>query len=185
MTLAYDEARSVDEAALMEGVRARDSGAFEALYDAYHRLVYGIALRVLADTRAAEDVTQSVFLKLWSAPDGFRRGNFAGWIARVARNRAIDVLRTSAPMTGDEPSASMPAEDALEDEVMRDLEGGRVRAALQRIPAEQRELIEMGFFAGLSHDRIARTTGLPLGTVKTRIRAGLRKLKAELDGART
>ena len=75
----------------MERVRARDSDAFEALYDAYHRLVYGVALRVLNDPGSAEDVTQSVFLKLWSAPESFREGNFPGWLVRVTRNRALDL----------------------------------------------------------------------------------------------
>ena len=79
----------MDEAGrLMERVRSRDADAFELLYDRYHRVVYGVALRVLADAAAAEDVTQSVFLKLWSSPQLFRDGNFGAWIARVARNRA-------------------------------------------------------------------------------------------------
>jgi len=69
----------------MEQVRARNVDAFEALYDAYHRLVYGIALRVLSDPALAEDVTQTVFLKIWNAPDAFSEGNFGAWIARVAR----------------------------------------------------------------------------------------------------
>ncbi len=80
----------------MARVRERDAGAFEALYDSYHRLVYGIAARILHDEMAAEDVTQSVFLKLWSAPDAFQGGNFGAWLARVSRNRALDVLRSRA-----------------------------------------------------------------------------------------
>ncbi len=168
----------------MARVRARDARAFEALYDEYHRVVYGVALRVLGDARGAEDVTQSVFLKLWGEPAIFRSGNFGGWIARVARNRAIDVLRAGAPITVDgDAAASLVAEDALEDGAVRELEGQHVREVLARIPAEQRELIELGFFGGLSHDAIARKTGLPLGTVKTRIRAALRRLREALVGA--
>lgn len=181
MQLHAGESRSVDETQLMEGVRARDTAAFEALYDEYHRLVYGIALRVLSDVRAAEDVTQAVFLKIWSVPDVFRSGNFAAWIARVARNQAIDVLRSRSPAPEILPVP--PAGDSLEDDVARTLDGQHLRDAMTRIPQEQRELIELGFFGGLSHDQIARRTGLPLGTVKTRIRSGLRKLRNQLEGA--
>jgi RNA polymerase sigma-70 factor (ECF subfamily) len=180
----HGERCGVDEPALMEGVRARDARAFEALYDAYHRLVYGIALRVLSDARAAEDVTQTVFLKLWSSPDVFRGGNFPGWIARVTRNRAIDVLRSNAGVSGEEFPALLAADDVLEEQVIAALDGRRVREAMKRIPHDQREVIELGFFGGLSHEQIARRAGLPLGTVKTRIRSGLRKLRAELEGAR-
>ncbi len=171
----------VDEAALVERIRCRDAAAFEALYDQYHRLVYGIALRVLSDVRGAEDVTQSVFLKIWSDPTAFRGGNFGAWIARVARNRGIDVLRGGAFVVQGEIPAMPSAQDALDDYVMRKLESRNVRSALARIPQEQREPIELGFFDGLSHDQIARRSGVPLGTVKTRIRAGLRKLRAELQ----
>ncbi len=165
----------------MEGVRARDAAAFERLYDEYHRLVYGIALRVLSDVRAAEDVTQAVFLKIWSSPETFKSGNFAGWIARVARNRAIDVLRDHRQIADAMP-AMAPADVELEDDVARALDGKSLRDAMSRLPHEQREVIELGFFGGLSHDQIAKRTGLPLGTVKTRIRSGLRKLRDQLGG---
>src|ERR1019366_5733781 len=79
-----------DGARLMERVRARDVAAFEQLYDGYHRLVFGIALRIASDATLAEDVTQSIFLRLWSAPEGFREGNFAAWLSRVTRNRTLD-----------------------------------------------------------------------------------------------
>ena len=91
-----------DPSRLMERVGAGDIAAFESLYDAYHRLVYGIALKVLAAEPAAEDVTQTVFMKVWTSAPDFRSGNFVGWIARVTRNRAIDVLR-SGGRTADLP----------------------------------------------------------------------------------
>jgi len=78
----------------MERVRKRDADAFEALYDAYHRLAYGLAMRMLGDASTAEDVTQAVFVKVWSSPELFRTGNFGAWIARVTRNRALDVIRS-------------------------------------------------------------------------------------------
>lgn len=164
----------------MERVRARDADAFEALYDAYHRLVYGVALRVLSEPTLAEDVTQVVFLKIWSSPSLFRGGNFAAWIARVARNRAYDVLRSrSLRAEGDFPE-SLVADDALEDTALANLTAERVREALDQLPSEQREPIELGFFGGVTHEQIARQTGLPLGTVKTRIRTGLRRLRGVL-----
>jgi RNA polymerase sigma-70 factor (ECF subfamily) len=166
----------------MERVRTRDAGAFEMLYDEYHRLVYGVALRVLSDPAAAEDVTQAVFLKIWSSPDLFRGGNFAAWIARVARNRAVDALRARAHAEGELPEW-LPIDDALEDTALAHIDGERVRDALARLPAEQREPIEMGFFGGVTQEQIAHRTGVPLGTVKTRMRTGLRRLRNELEGA--
>jgi RNA polymerase sigma-70 factor (ECF subfamily) len=167
----------------MERVRARDADAFEVLYDRYHRLVYGLALRVLTDPVAAEDVTQAVFLKLWSAPASFRAGNLGAWIARVARNQAYDVLRSRAPRGDGEFPEALTADDALEDTALAHIDGERVRAALAQLPREQREPIELGFFGGSTQEEIARQTGLPLGTIKTRMRAGLRRLRAALEDA--
>ncbi len=166
----------------MERVRARDSDAFEALYDAYHRLVYGVALRVLNDPGSAEDVTQAVFLKLWSSPESFREGNFSGWLVRVARNRALDLVRTRAAHPQVELPESMPEQDALEDTAFAHLNGESVRRALGQLSESERMLITLGFFGGLTHQELARRTDTPLGTVKTRIRAALRKLRAALDG---
>ena len=168
----------------MARVRTRDAAAFEALYDAHHRLVYGIAVRILGDAGAAEDVTQAVFLKIWTAPDRFESGNFAGWIARVARNQALDVLRRKSN-SETELSEAMPNNDLLEEQVFSDMDAARVRDALAQLPSEQREPIELGFFNGITHAEIARQTGIPLGTIKTRIRTGLRRLRSSLEGAVT
>ena len=164
----------------MGRVRARDASAFEALYDAYHRLVYGIALRILADISAAEDVTQAVFLKLWSSPDIFQSGNFGAWIARVARNRSLDVLRSKSARSEGELPESIPDDHRMEERAFANLDGAKVRTALASLPEEQRHPIELGFFEGITHEEIARRTGIPLGTVKTRIRSGLRRLRSLL-----
>jgi RNA polymerase sigma-70 factor (ECF subfamily) len=174
-----------DASRLMERVCARDAAAFEALYDQYHRLAYGLALRVLSDPGAAEDVTQSVFLKIWDEPGAFRGGNFGAWIARVARNRALDVIRSRAVRAEGEYPDAMPENDSIEDVAIANEDAARVREALAQLPKEQREPIELGFFSGATQSEIARQTGLPLGTVKTRIRMGLRKLRNALDGAVT
>lgn len=174
-----------DAGLLMARVRSRDADAFEALYDEYHRLVYGVALRMLGDASAAEDVTQAVFLKVWSAPDLFRDGNFGAWIVRVARNRSLDILRSRASHQELELPESLPEADAMEDAAFARLDGERVREALGQLPEEQRQPIELGFFGGITHEEIARRTGIPLGTIKTRIRSGLRKLRTALDGVVT
>jgi RNA polymerase sigma-70 factor (ECF subfamily) len=170
-----------DGARLMERVRARDVEAFEALYDGYHRLVFGIALRIASDAALAEDVTQSIFLKLWSAPEAFREGNFAGWLSRVARNRALDVVRSRDSRPAGELPAEVPAEAATDATVFANIDAQRVRGALSTLTEEQRTPIEMGFFAGITHEEIAQRTGIPLGTIKTRIRTGLRRMREALS----
>ena len=152
----------------MVGVRERDVAAFEAIYDSYHRLVYGIALKMLQDTMAAEDLTQAVFLKVWSAPDTFAGGNFAAWISRVARNRALDMLRSRSLRAEGEMPLDVPLDEALHDTVFAMIDGDCVRNALANLP-------------DITHEEIARRTETPLGTVKTRIRAGLRKLRSALE----
>jgi RNA polymerase sigma-70 factor (ECF subfamily) len=175
-----------DEAGLlMARVRERDADAFEALYDAHHRLVYGIALRMLGDASAAEDVTQAVFFKVWSSPELFRSGNFAAWIVRVTRNRALDLLRSRATRNESELPEALPEREAIEDIAFARIDAARVRAALAALPAEQREPIELGFFGGITHEEISRRSGIPLGTIKTRIRSGLRKLRSSLGEAVT
>jgi RNA polymerase sigma-70 factor (ECF subfamily) len=164
----------------MERVRARDVDAFEQLYDGYHRLVFGIALRMTSDATMAEDVTQSVFLKLWSTPDAFRDGNFSAWLSRVTRNRVLDVLRSRANKPAVEIPADLPAELSLDDDVFARIDAERVRSALAALNDDQRSLIELGFFGGVTHEEIARRTGLPLGTIKTRIRTGLRRMRESL-----
>jgi RNA polymerase sigma-70 factor (ECF subfamily) len=165
---------------LMERVQARDVAAFEALYDAYHRLVFGIGLRILGDPNVAEDLTQTVFLKIWTSPDAFRGGSFVAWVSRVARNRALDVLRARGARVETEIPADLPLDGALDDEILVMLDAERVRDALAMLPPDQRSLIEMGFFGGVTHQEIARRTSVPLGTVKTRIRTGLRTLRKTL-----
>lgn len=165
----------------MERVCDRDIAAFEAIYDGYHRLVHGIALKMLQDAMAAEDLTQAVFLKVWSQPDAFASGNFGAWIARVTRNRALDTLRSRALRAEGDMPIDIPVDGSLDDVVFARLDGERVRLALRSLPEEQRFPIELGFFGGVTHEEIARRTETPLGTVKTRIRAGLRKLRTSLE----
>lgn len=176
---------SEDADVLMARVRERDPEAFESIYDLHHRLVYGIAVRMLNDATAAEDVTQSVFLKVWNAPGSYRGGNFAAWLVRVTRNRSLDALRARTTRVESPLPESLPEGESMEDAAAARFDAERVRRALAALPEEQRRAIELGFFGGITHEEIARTTGTPLGTVKTRIRSGLQKLRGALDGTVT
>jgi RNA polymerase sigma-70 factor, ECF subfamily len=148
------------------------------LYDLYSGVVYGVALRVLGDTTAAEDVLQEIFLQLWRRPQAFNaeRGRLAPWLAVIARNRAIDLLRKRPPEADiDEMPVSTGID--LEDVAARRLAIERVRYAIGQLPPEQRKALEMAFFEGLTHTEIASKTGEPLGTIKTRIRSGLMAIR--------
>lgn len=166
------------DAELMAGVQAGDEGSLAQLYDRYSGIVYSVALRVLADTAAAEDILQEIFLQLWRNPDVFdgRRGSLGAWLAVISRNRAIDVVRKRHPEVELEEIV-VPLECSLEDDTERKRLIERVRGALGGMPALQRAALEMAFFQGLTHTEIAEITGEPLGTIKTRIRSGLMALR--------
>ena len=170
-------ANQQDDAALIARLRARDELAEDAmadLYDRYSGIVYGVALRVLGDTTAAEDVLQEVFLQLWRRPEVFQaeRGRLAPWLAVIARNRAIDLVR-KRPHEEDIDDVPISSGVNLEDSSAQRLAVEKVRGVLSTLPQEQRKALEMAFFEGMTHTEIARKTGEPLGTVKTRIRSAL------------
>lgn len=166
------------DAALISRVRRGDQQAMAQLYDRYSGVVYAVALRVLADTAAAEDVLQDVFMQLWRKPSAFdaSRGSLAPWLAVIARNRAIDQIRKRKPET-DVEDIVIAVDADLEGDTARKLSIDKVRGALNAMAPGQRRLLEMAFFEGLTHTEIAAKTGDPLGTVKTRIRAGLLALR--------
>jgi RNA polymerase sigma-70 factor, ECF subfamily len=159
-------------------IRSGDTHAMTLLYDRYSSIVYAVALRVLGDTGAAEDVLQEVFLQLWRNPGAFdsSRGNLAAWLAVIARNRAIDGLRKRRPET-DIADVLVSVEPDMAGEAERTRAMEKVRAALETMPAAQRSALEMAYFEGLTHIEIAAKTGEPLGTIKTRIRTGLLALR--------
>lgn len=169
--------------ALVTAVRSGDQAAMGVLYDRYSSVVYAVALRVLGDTGAAEDVLQEVFLQLWRNPAAFDsgRGNLGPWLAVIARNRAIDSLRKRRPETDFENVVvSITPDMASDAEKSRVLT--QVRSAMGEMPPPQRQALEMAYFEGLTHSEIAAKTGEPLGTVKTRIRAGLLALRKCIGG---
>ena len=166
------------DAMLVSAVRSGDDQAMAQLYERYSPIVYSVALRVLGDTAAAEDILQEVFLQLWRNPDVFdaSRGSLPGWLAVIARNRAIDSLRKRRPETNvSDVIVSIEPDLASGAEWSRALE--KIRSALASMSSPQRSALEMAFFEGLTHAEIATKTGEPLGTIKTRIRAGLGALR--------
>lgn len=166
--------KNQDEAALIERIRAGDETAMADIYDRYSGIVYGVALRVLGDTTAAEDVVQEVFLQLWRNPQAFdaNRGKLPAWLAVIARNRAIDHLR-KRPLEDDIEDLAISTGVNLESESAQRLAVEKIRVVLAQLPQEQRRVLEMAFFEGMTHTEIAAKTGEPLGTIKTRIRTGL------------
>jgi len=167
--------------ALVSGVRAGDEGAMTVLYDRYSSVVYSVALRVLGDTGKAEDILQEIFMQLWRNPGAFNaaRGSLGAWLAVIARNRSIDMLRKRRPET-DISDVVVSVESDLADATERGRAVEKIRRALGEMPAPQRSALELAFFEGLTHSEIASRTGEPLGTIKTRIRAGLMTLRKVL-----
>ena len=170
---------AADDMRVVARVRAGDQQALSELYDRYSKLVYSVALRILQDTGAAEDLLQDVFLQLWRKPDAFdsSRGSLAAWLAVIARHRSIDRLRQRRPETDIEDCVTTSATD-LGDETQRSLMIEKVRVVMNELAPDQRTAMEMAFFQGLTHTEIAEKTGEPLGTIKTRIRSGLQMLRA-------
>ena len=171
-------AMQAQDAALVSRLRSGDQAAMTALYDRYASLVYAVALRVMGDTGAAEDILQEVFLQLWRNPGAFdaARGRLAPWLAVIARHKAIDQLRARREQT-DIEDVTLALDARLEEAADRAKAGEKVRGVLAGMPAEQRRALEMAFFQGMTHSEIAQQTGDPLGTVKTRIRSGLLQLR--------
>ena len=166
------------DAVLVSAIRAGDQTAMAEIYDRYSNVVYSVALRVVADAGAAEDILQDVFMQLWRNPQAFdaNRGSLPGWLAVISRNRAIDFLRKRRPETEMEEVVVN-----VEPDMVRSAEWslllGKIRGVLASMPDSQRAALEMSFFQGLTHGEIAEKTGEPLGTIKTRIRAGLIALR--------
>lgn len=162
--------------------------AFEAFYDRYSRLAYTVAMRVLSDGAAAEDVVQDAFLAVWRRSTTYRpeRGTARAWLCTIVRNRAIDRLRGESGRARYELSLDDSTDEpSLSDtwsEVIAELSRQRIREALRELPIEQRQTIELAYWSGLSHSEIGRAMHVPLGTVKGRARLALSKLRESLHG---
>jgi RNA polymerase sigma-70 factor, ECF subfamily len=188
--LRAPDMRGLADEELMELLDAGDTRAFEVIFDRHAGAGYSLALRVCGRRALAEDIVQEAFLSLWRSGSGYdrARGSVRSWVLSAVHNRAIDALRRTGAKTGrdvsDEGIAErLPARDATEAEVERRDESRRVRGALDELPPDQRQVIELAYFGGLSHSQIAEMLDLPPGTVKGRMRLGLTKMRSALGEA--
>jgi RNA polymerase sigma-70 factor (ECF subfamily) len=172
---------------LISLVREQNSEAFAALYDRHSRAAYSLAYRMLGDRQAAEDLVQDVFLKIWRAAGSYRaeRGSVRTWMLSIVHNRGIDHLRSTASRrrTQEKIEASAPKSQPSDAfaETWRNSQREQIREALSTLPAEQLKILELAYFSGYTHAEIADLLSLPLGTVKGRMRLGLRKIKAYFE----
>lgn len=172
---------------LVQRLRDHDERAFATLYDRYAPSVHGLARTILRDSSLAQEATHDVFLRLWQRPETYdpSRGPFAPWLLRVTRNRSIDLLRRQReqPFAGDDAEAIGwvldPAPDPADQAVTLVIRA-QVREALAELAADQRALLEMAYFGGMSQREIADQLHRPLGTVKSQIRSAMRRLAIRL-----
>ncbi len=198
LTLAYSaavppsaaaEARSQDvegeptDGELIQRVAGGDANAFEVLYHRYVRSVFGLALRRLGDRMRAEDAVQETFAAVWRSARTYRaeRGPGAPWLYAVARNAIVDRARGRQEPPGEVPDAAS-SEPTPEERAETSYVSWRVHRALSGLPDNEREVIELAYYAELSQSEVAQFLGIPLGTVKTRTRSGLHRLATALEG---
>lgn len=181
--------RALDDESLVRLIVHGRSEALSELYDRYGRLVFGLALNSVGDPSTAEEIAQDVFLRAWERARQYRsdQGKVSTWLASIARHRAIDQLRRQGARAeqhsvgwADLAPGAEPAVDGPEEAVALRLQQQRVRAALAQLPEEQRQVLALAYFRGQSHAEIAESLDLPLGTVKTRVRLAMEKLRASL-----
>ncbi len=187
MTRASAE-RLADEE-LMTLVQSGDSNALEVLYDRHGGPSYSVAHRIMGEPQAAEDVTQEAFLSVWrtSASYDTARGSVRSWLLQIVRNRAIDALRRSAvrgvtrlDLDDDGLLEAQEAPERTEAEASRRERAQHVRGALRDLPRDQAQVLGLAYYAGFTHSEISELLGMPLGTVKGRMRLGLQKVRANV-----
>jgi RNA polymerase sigma-70 factor (ECF subfamily) len=173
------------DAVLLARVANGDRGAFEILYHRYVRSVFGLALRRLRDRFQAEEVTQEAFAAVWRSAGSYRpeRGSAGGWLYTIARNAIVDRLRRNgrADTTAELPDVASP-EGGPDEQAEESYRAWRVHRALEELKPNEREVIELAYWSGLSQSEVASYLGQPLGTVKTRTRSALARLAEVLEG---
>ena len=183
MGAGIDETRKAEDREAIARMAARDPRGLEAVYDRYATPVYSIALRIVRDAAEAEDVTQEVFAQAWAQAGRFdaARGAVSAWLMVIARSRALDRVRRRRPervVDGDEALAAIPDPDPSVEIMAASAEqAAAARLALAALPADQRTAVELAYYDGLTQAEIAERTATPLGTVKTRIRTALQRLR--------
>jgi RNA polymerase sigma-70 factor, ECF subfamily len=162
-----------------------EASAIESVYDRYGRLAYGLALRILNDRNAAEDVVQDAFLRVWRNAMSYdlARGSLRNWVLSVVHNRAIDRLRGTAKIRQETQLETVERSAEVPDPwhaVALDLERKQIVEAFEQLPEAQRQALELAYFRGYTHTEIARQLNVPLGTIKGRLRIGLEKMRSYL-----
>lgn len=186
VTAPRDTTAEPDDATLLAGVHRGDPDALVAIYDRYGRLAFALAYRVLGNASTAEEVVQDAFTRLWQQAGAYdaSRGNARTWLLTIVHNRSIDMLRGRHGRQRTEQDLSAVAYRASSTDVWTEvserLRREQVQAAVRELPDDQQAAIKLAYFDGLTHQEIAEQTGLPLGTVKGRMRLGLRKLRGIL-----
>lgn len=173
---------------LMPLIGDKDPDAFEVFYDRHGGVAYSLAYRIVGERGAAEDVTQEAFISIWRSGARYdaARGSVRTWMLGIVRNRAIDALRSKAgrapklDFDDDSILEHRPAAEQTESEALQRETAQEVRGALDELPGEQAKVIQLAYFGGFSHSEIAGMLGVPLGTVKGRMRLGLEKIRGEL-----
>ena len=178
------------DASLLEAIVLRTPGALEALYGRFGRPAYSLARRICVDTALAEDVVQEVFLAVWNNPERFdaSRGSVASWLLTLVHHRAVDAVRreatrrrhTVAP-SEDGEEWNVPPGPGADGAALDAVVAGHVRHALQQLPAEQREALALAYYGGYTQREVASIAGVPLGTVKSRMFTGVKRLRVLLD----
>jgi RNA polymerase sigma-70 factor (ECF subfamily) len=178
------------DAVLLEQARAGDAAAFATVYDRHAAAAYGLARRMLHDPTAAQDVVQEAFLSLWRT-DAYRaeKGSLRNFVLTIVRNRAIDALRKDGRRRAEERSddtatARLAAADRTDHDVEQRDTRRLLRAALVKLPDPQHRALELAFYDGLTHTEIALALNEPVGTIKSRIRLGLQRLRAETEATK-
>jgi RNA polymerase sigma-70 factor, ECF subfamily len=179
-----------DDEALIRLIAHSHPDALSALYDRYNHLIYGLALTVVGDPALAEEITQDVFMRIWNRAGTYRseQGKVTGWMISIARNRAIDALRHQKTIPegnslswDDLPLFDPPDGHNVEQEVELEHQKWRLRQALFQLPKEQRDALALAYFKGYTHEEMAQILGEPLGTIKTRVRLGMQKMRQILE----
>jgi RNA polymerase sigma-70 factor (ECF subfamily) len=181
------EEAQIDDVALLKAIGGKDEKALSQLYDRYRVVLFGLLVRILNNREEAEDVLQELFLQVWHRAGDYdpNRGRPFTWLVTLARSRAIDRLRSVASR---ERVATESAREVVEEvsdavaDAVRSEQRGIVTSALSQLPEEQQRALVLAYFDGLTQSEIADRLGAPLGTVKTRMRAGMMKLREVLGG---
>lgn len=179
---------AADEAQLVEAIARGDQQALSQLYDTYTRLLYSLIIKIVKNQEVAEDILQEVFVQVWDKASKFdgNKGTVYTWLTTMSRNKSIDHLRSkthknSSKNVSDPEEYVFPLMESVEatplDATIQNDQRNRINQALGQIPAEQKEIIEIAYFQGYTQSEIAAELDLPLGTVKTRMRQGMIKLK--------